>query len=103
MPASSRIFAIATPAGGHPIVELVGASTVSLRELVNDAWQALGSDLTLASPVSGEAALASPASGKAVVGWVDNAAELRVYRYDGSGWDTMEDRGGATANRHVPC
>jgi len=83
-PGGGAQIALSTPANGHPIVELVTSSTVSLRELVNDTWETLGTDLPLPAPVAGEPSLATPASGTAVVGLVDSDAQLRVYRYDSS-------------------
>jgi hypothetical protein len=82
-------LALVTPANGHPILELASSTSVSLRVLADDAWQPLGSDIMLATPVAGDVALATPAAGKAVVGWVDTGAQLRVYRFDGSAWDAL--------------
>ena len=87
-PGDGSQIAIATPAGGHATVALVSASAVIVRELINGAWQPLGSDIMLGSAVAGEPALATPAPSKAVVGWIDANAQLRVYRLD-SDWTAL--------------
>lgn len=81
-PGNADHIRIATPAGGHPVVELVGATTASVRELVDGAWRPLGGDIALPASLAGEPALATPAPSKAVVGWIDVGAQLRTYRLD---------------------
>ncbi len=87
-PGNGSQIAIATPAGGHPIVEVVGSTTVSVRELINGAWQALGADISLPAAVVGEPALAAPAPSKPVVAWIDASQQLRTYRLDAS-WTAL--------------
>lgn len=87
-PGAGSQIAIVTPTGGHPIVALASDSSVIVRELVNETWQALGSDIALASPLASELTLASPAAAKAAVGWIDAGDRLRVYRLDAA-WTAL--------------
>lgn len=97
-PGNGSAIAIATPPGGHPIALVVSDSTVAVRELINGAWQSLGTDIMLGSPLACEPSLATPSPGKAVVGWVDAAAQLRVYRLD-TDWTALAPIAVSTGSR----
>ncbi len=78
-PGSAFSVKIAAHADG-PVVAMFGSS-ITVQQLVGDAWQSLGADITLTSPCTGEPALAATAS-TIVAGCIDATSQLRAFRRD---------------------
>lgn len=97
-PGTGDRVAIVTPTGGHPIVAFGTANTVSVRELVNDTWLPLGSNLTAPAAITSEVTLASAAAGTAVVGWIGADLALRTYRLDAD-WTALSPLAVSTGSR----
>jgi len=96
-PGSGDRVAITKPTGGHPIVAFGTATSVSVRELVGDAWQSLG-DITAPAAITSELALAAPAAGTPIVGWIGNDLALRTYRLDAT-WTALSTLGVSAGSR----
>lgn len=87
-PGAASHVALATPPSGAPMLALFGA-TAGVRRLEQNAWQPLGTDITLTAPLAGPPALAAGSDGHPAIGWIDTLNMLSVYRFDTS-WTAID-------------